>query len=220
MSFKVKDACFWNAHADLRLSPARSLELPSMRFLPKSSAFARSGVPRFRVVTLARIVRKTKRIKFGPAVLIPRSRHPMAQASAIATLEQLAGTLMVGFGTGFTGGAGMGMKPLSLASMHRISRRFRCCCGATLPISTAVSPRSSRPTAGCPIRSTCQSAGQAGRPSPQGSSARQGDCRRPDFPRRPGRRVRDLPRYGVEGELRRLRGDCWIEVTGGASLFL
>src|SRR5438045_9284818 len=42
----------------------------------------------------------------------------MAQASAIATLEQIApGRLMVGFGTGFTGRAGMGKKPLSLASM-------------------------------------------------------------------------------------------------------
>jgi 5,10-methylenetetrahydromethanopterin reductase len=43
----------------------------------------------------------------------------MAQASAIATLEQLApGRLMVGFGTGFTGRGGMGQKPLSLASMR------------------------------------------------------------------------------------------------------
>ena len=43
----------------------------------------------------------------------------MAQASAIATIEQIApGRLMVGFGTGFTGRAGMGKKPLSLASMR------------------------------------------------------------------------------------------------------
>ena len=42
-----------------------------------------------------------------------------APASAIATLEQLApGRLMVGFGTGFTGRAGMGKKPLTLASMR------------------------------------------------------------------------------------------------------
>ncbi|HWY83291.1 MAG TPA: LLM class flavin-dependent oxidoreductase, partial [Roseiarcus sp.] len=70
-------------------------------------------------VTLARIAEKTKRVKFGPSVLIPSYRHPMAQASAIATLEQIApGRLMVGFGTGFTGRAGMGKKPLSLASMR------------------------------------------------------------------------------------------------------
>jgi 5,10-methylenetetrahydromethanopterin reductase len=70
-------------------------------------------------ITLARIAEKTKRIKFGSAVLIPSYRHPMAQASAIATVEQLApGRLMVGFGTGFTGRAGMGKKALSLASMR------------------------------------------------------------------------------------------------------
>jgi Luciferase-like monooxygenase len=33
-------------------------------------------------VTLARIAEKTSRIKFGPAVLTPSYRHPMAQASA------------------------------------------------------------------------------------------------------------------------------------------
>jgi alkanesulfonate monooxygenase SsuD/methylene tetrahydromethanopterin reductase-like flavin-dependent oxidoreductase (luciferase family) len=32
-------------------------------------------------VTLARIAEKTKRLKFGPSVLIPSYRHPMAQAS-------------------------------------------------------------------------------------------------------------------------------------------
>ena len=36
-------------------------------------------------VTLARIAEKTKRIKFGPSVPIQSYRHPMAQASAIAT---------------------------------------------------------------------------------------------------------------------------------------
>src|SRR5580700_8001059 len=70
-------------------------------------------------VTVARIAEKTKRIKFGPSVLIPSYRHPMAQASAIATLDQIApGRLMVGFGTGFTGRAGMGKKPLGLPSMR------------------------------------------------------------------------------------------------------
>jgi 5,10-methylenetetrahydromethanopterin reductase len=52
-------------------------------------------------------------------VLIPSYRHPLAQASAIATLEQIApGRLMVGFGTGFTGRAGMGKKPLKLSDMR------------------------------------------------------------------------------------------------------
>ncbi len=70
-------------------------------------------------ITLARIAERTTRLKFGPAVLIPSYRHPMAQASAIATVEHLApGRLMVGFGTGFTGRAGMGQKPLTLAEMR------------------------------------------------------------------------------------------------------
>ena len=62
--------------------------------------------------TLARIAEKTKRLKFGPSVLIPSYRHPMAQASAIATLEQIApGRLMVGFGTGFTAVPGWARSP-------------------------------------------------------------------------------------------------------------
>ena len=70
-------------------------------------------------VTLARILEKTTRLMVGPSVLIPSYRHPMAQASSIATLEHLApGRLLVGFGTGFTGRAGMGKKPLKLAQMR------------------------------------------------------------------------------------------------------
>jgi 5,10-methylenetetrahydromethanopterin reductase len=53
-------------------------------------------------------------------VLIPSYRHPVAQASAIATLEHIApGRLMVAFGTGFTGRIALGQKPLSWESMRR-----------------------------------------------------------------------------------------------------
>ena len=38
-------------------------------------------------VHLARIAERTQHIGVGPAVLIPSYRHPVAQASAIATLE-------------------------------------------------------------------------------------------------------------------------------------
>src|SRR6516164_11103416 len=63
--------------------------------------------------------RKDEAHQIRPPVLIPSYRHPMAQASAIATLEQIAtGRLMVGFGTGFTDRGGMGKKPLTLASMR------------------------------------------------------------------------------------------------------
>src|SRR5438309_10482301 len=101
-------------------------------------------------VTLARIAEKAKRIKFGPSVLIPSYRHPMAQASAIATLEQLApGRLMVGFGTGFTGRAGMGKKPLSLASMRTNIEQVRALLRGDVSSWTAVLPRSSYRPAGC-----------------------------------------------------------------------
>jgi 5,10-methylenetetrahydromethanopterin reductase len=77
-------------------------------------------------VTLARIAAHTSRIGIGAAVLIPSYRHPMAQASAIATLEAIApGRLRAGFGTGFTGRAGMGKPPLSLAYMRRYISQVR-----------------------------------------------------------------------------------------------
>ena len=125
-------------------------------------------------VTIARIAEKTKRIKFGPSVLIPSYRHPMAQASAIATLEQIApGRLMVGFGTGFTGRAGMGKKPLSLASMRMHIAQVKALLRGDITDIDGVWPRSSRPTAGCPIvRSTCQSTWQAKAPRPARSPKR------------------------------------------------
>ena len=70
-------------------------------------------------ITLARIAEQTSRIGIGAAVLVPSYRHPMAQASAIATVEAISpGRLWAGFGTGFTGRYAMGLPPLSLASMR------------------------------------------------------------------------------------------------------
>ena len=77
-------------------------------------------------VTLARIAENTSRIGIGASVLIPSYRHPMAQASAIATLEAIApGRIRAGFGTGFTGRAGMGKRPLTLAYMRRYIEQVR-----------------------------------------------------------------------------------------------
>ncbi len=77
-------------------------------------------------ITLARIAEQTTRIGIGAAVLIPSFRHPVAQASAIASLEAIApGRLRAGFGTGFTGRAGMGKPPLSLAYMRRHIEQVR-----------------------------------------------------------------------------------------------
>lgn len=63
---------------------------------------------------------RTTRIGLGPAVLIPNLRHPLTQASAIATLEQLApGRVTVAIGTGFTGRMAMGHKALTWAYTRR-----------------------------------------------------------------------------------------------------
>ena len=54
-------------------------------------------------VIAALAAQRTSRIALGPAVLVPNLRHPLTQASAIATLEQLApGRVVVAIGTGFT----------------------------------------------------------------------------------------------------------------------
>jgi 5,10-methylenetetrahydromethanopterin reductase len=63
-------------------------------------------------MSLARIAEATSRIKIGTGVAIPALRHPMATASAIAALEELApGRLVIGLGAGFTGRKTMGQKP-------------------------------------------------------------------------------------------------------------
>jgi 5,10-methylenetetrahydromethanopterin reductase len=108
---------------DFRLPPGpRTVEYALLAEEPGFRAVWCPEVPAFGHdiwITLARIAEKGEAHQIWPSVLIPSYRHPMAQASAIATLEQLApGRLTVGFGTGFTGRAGMGKKPLSLASMR------------------------------------------------------------------------------------------------------
>jgi 5,10-methylenetetrahydromethanopterin reductase len=71
-------------------------------------------------ITIANAVQATSRIKVGTEILVPRLRHPMVQAAAIATIEQLApGRLYVGVGTGFTGRKAMGQPALSWAAMAR-----------------------------------------------------------------------------------------------------
>lgn len=75
---------------------------------------------------LALAAARTERIGLGPAVLVPSLRHPLAQASAIASLEQLApGRAVVAIGTGFTGRMAMGRRPLTWAWTSRYVRQLR-----------------------------------------------------------------------------------------------
>lgn len=69
---------------------------------------------------------RTERIGLGPAVLVPNLRHPLTQASAIATLELLApGRAVVAIGTGFTGRMAMGQKALTWAYTRRYLEQLR-----------------------------------------------------------------------------------------------
>jgi len=77
-------------------------------------------------LTVAEALRATERITVGTYVLIPSLRHPMAQASAIATLCHSApGRLEVGMATGFTGRMAMGQRPLTWAYMRRFIEQLR-----------------------------------------------------------------------------------------------
>ena len=62
---------------------------------------------------LARAAERTTTIGLGTGVMIPSFRHPMAAASSIATLVDLApDRVAVGVGTGFSGRAAMGQRPV------------------------------------------------------------------------------------------------------------
>src|SRR3954462_11968394 len=77
-------------------------------------------------VIAALAAQRTSRIALGPAVLVPNLRHPLVQASAIATLEQLApGRVAVAIGTGFTGRMAMGQKALAWAWTRRYIEQLR-----------------------------------------------------------------------------------------------
>lgn len=77
-------------------------------------------------MTLARIAERTARIGLGPGVLIPSLRHVLAQASAIATLAQLApDRTVVAIGTGFTGRLTLGQPPLPWTKVATYIRQLR-----------------------------------------------------------------------------------------------
>ena len=61
-------------------------------------------------VTLAACAVATTKIKLGPGVTVPHTRHWSVTASAIATLEELApGRIVLGIGTGGSSAETMGM---------------------------------------------------------------------------------------------------------------
>src|SRR6185295_7370395 len=78
-------------------------------------------------VALCRAAERTSRIGLGPGVLVPSLRHPMVNASAIATLADIAGAerVVVAFGSGFTGRLTMGQRPLKWSYVREYVRVVR-----------------------------------------------------------------------------------------------
>ena len=88
------------------------------------------GVTRDVFVALTAIALNTKRIKFGPAIVNPYTRHPVVSAVAVATLDELSeGRAFLGYGIGgslILGPMGYDIeRPLKgMRGTIEISRRF------------------------------------------------------------------------------------------------
>jgi 5,10-methylenetetrahydromethanopterin reductase len=68
----------------------------------------------------------TERIRFGPRVITPVTRHPAVAASAAATLEELApGRTLVALGTGDSAAFNIGQRPASLAELREYAEAVR-----------------------------------------------------------------------------------------------
>jgi 5,10-methylenetetrahydromethanopterin reductase len=79
-------------------------------------------------VGLAAIAARTSRIRLGPGVVDPYSRHPSAIASAIATLDEMTGgRAMLGLGVGGQGLKQLGIEQrLPVAAMREAVEMIRC----------------------------------------------------------------------------------------------
>ena len=68
----------------------------------------------------------TKRVRFGPRVINPLTRHPSVAASAAAMLEELApGRTLLGIGTGFSAVYNVGLRAATLAQLGAYVRAVR-----------------------------------------------------------------------------------------------
>jgi 5,10-methylenetetrahydromethanopterin reductase len=77
-------------------------------------------------VTLALCAEATGRIRLGPRVITPVTRHPAVAASAAATLEEMApGRTLVAIGTGDSAVYNIGARPVSLAELAEYALAIR-----------------------------------------------------------------------------------------------
>lgn len=77
-------------------------------------------------VSAAVCAMNTERIRFGPRVINPLTRHPAVAASAALTLEELApGRTILGIGTGDSAIYNIGLKPATHAAMREYLTAIR-----------------------------------------------------------------------------------------------
>jgi len=77
-------------------------------------------------MTLALCAVNTERIRLGPRVITPVTRHPAVAACAAATLEELApGRTLVGIGSGDSAAFNIGLRPASLAELREYAQTIR-----------------------------------------------------------------------------------------------
>lgn len=77
-------------------------------------------------VTLGLCAAATERVRLGPRVITPVTRHPAVAAAAAATLEELApGRTMVGIGSGDSAAYNIGLKAVPLAELRAYALAIR-----------------------------------------------------------------------------------------------
>lgn len=77
-------------------------------------------------MTLALCAVNTERIRLGPRVITPVTRHPAVAACAAATLAELApGRTLVGIGSGDSAAFNVGLRPASLAGLREYAEAIR-----------------------------------------------------------------------------------------------
>jgi 5,10-methylenetetrahydromethanopterin reductase len=77
-------------------------------------------------MTLALCAVNTERIRLGPRVITPVTRHPAVAAGAAATLEELAPRrTLLGLGSGDSAAFNIGRRPASLAELREYAETVR-----------------------------------------------------------------------------------------------
>ncbi|MFP6717358.1 MAG: LLM class flavin-dependent oxidoreductase [Alphaproteobacteria bacterium] len=84
------------------------------------------SVYRENIVSSTLAAAHTRRVRFGPMVINPITRHPAVAASAIATLAELApGRVILGIGTGDSAVHNLGLRPAKLAELREYVTTIR-----------------------------------------------------------------------------------------------